>query len=186
MEIPTRENSAVFFLDVQDGIVGNSRTVSRDNLQRSAGVLAKLCALHGIPTFVSAVPPGGEYLDAVLGPLGNPTPSMRTQTTAFADPMIVQGLRSSGRRVLILSGVASEIVVQRTALDALKEGYDVYVAVDACGGASERTEEAAWRRIVAAGGATTSVTTYGAELAGDFTTELGGKTLGLIYENIGA
>jgi hypothetical protein len=60
----------------------------------------------------------------------------------------------------------------------------VHVAVDACGGVSTRTEDAAWRRIGAAGGTTTSVTTIAAELAGDFTTELGGKTLGIMYETL--
>jgi len=76
-------------------------------------------------------------------------------------------------------------VVQRTALDALAAGYDVQVAVDACGGLDPCTEDAAWRRIVAAGGVTTSVTTFAAELTGDFTTEAGGATLGIVYETIG-
>jgi nicotinamidase-related amidase len=75
--------------------------------------------------------------------------------------------------------------VQRTALDALAVGYTVHVAVDACGGVDARTEDAAWRRIGAAGGVTTSVTTFAAELAGDFTTELGGATLGIVYETLG-
>jgi hypothetical protein len=61
----------------------------------------------------------------------------------------------------------------------------VQVAVDACGGIDPRTEDAAWRRITAAGGTTTSVTTLAAELTGDFTTALGGATLGIVYETIG-
>lgn len=186
MEIPTRENAAVLFLDLQEEIVKNSRTVPLEKLQRTAGALAKLAALHKLPAFLSAVPPGGAFLDAVLAPLGNPSPSMRTQTTAFADTGLVEALRSSGRRVLILTGVASEIVVQRTALDALAAGYQVQVAVDASGGIDPRTEDAAWRRIIAAGGVTTSVTTFAAELTGDFATELGGATLGIVYETIGA
>jgi hypothetical protein len=63
--------------------------------------------------------------------------------------------------------------------------YNVQVAVDACGGADARTEDAAWRRIGAAGGVTTSVTTFAAELTGDFLTELGGATLGIVYETLG-
>jgi nicotinamidase-related amidase len=110
---------------------------------------------------------------------------MRTETTAFADAGLVEALRATGRPVVVLAGVASEIVVQRTALDALAAGYEVQVAVDACGGIDPRTEDAAWRRITAAGGTTTSVTTLAAELTGDFTTALGGATLGIVYESIG-
>ena len=87
---------------------------------------------------------------------------------------------------LVLTGVASEIVVQRTALDALSLGYSVFVAVDACGGVDTRTEDAAWRRITAAGGSTTSSFTFAAELAGDFTSELGEATLNLMYEMLAA
>jgi nicotinamidase-related amidase len=124
-------------------------------------------------------------MEAVLGPLGGPQPRPRTQTSAFADEGLVEALRASGRSIVILAGVASEIVVQRTALDALGAGFEVQVAVDACGGVDARTEDAAWRRIGAAGGVTTSAITFAAELAGDFTTPLGGATLGILYEMLG-
>jgi len=185
LESVTRDNSAILFLDLQDEIVKHSQTWALDRLQRSAGALAKVAALHGLPCFLSAIPPGGDYLAAILTPLGNPKPSMRTQTTAFADVGIVDALRATGRRVLVLCGVATEIVVQRTALDAVEAGYSVQVAVDACGGISQRTEDAVWRRITAAGGVTTSAATIVAELTGDFTTDLGGKTLGILYETLG-
>ena len=184
MQPVTRDDAAVIFLDLQDEIVKNGRTVVPERLTRTAGVLAKLATLHKLPYFLSAVPPGGAFLKSVIEALERPELHMRTQTTAFADAGIVAALRASGRKLLILSGVASEIVVQRTALDALAAGYVVQIAVDACSGISTRTEEAAWRRIAAAGGTTTSVATFAAELAGDFTTELGGATLGLMYETI--
>ena len=44
----------------------------------------------------------------------------------------------------------------------------------------------ALRRIIAAGGATTSAITFAAEMAGDFTTEAGGATLGIMYSLLGA
>ncbi len=185
MEIPTRENVAVLFLDLQEEIIKNSRTLPIDRLRRTAGSLAKLAALHKLPAFLSAVPPGGAFLDVVLTPLGDPQPRLRTHTSAFSDPGLVEALRATGRRVIVLSGVASEIVVQRTALDALAAGYELQVAVDACGGVDARTEDAAWRRIGAAGGVTTSVTTLAAELTEDFATDLGGATLGIVYETLG-
>jgi nicotinamidase-related amidase len=186
MLIPTRENSAILFLDLQEEIVKNSRTRTLPQLERAASGLAKLAALHRIPAFLSAVPPGGLFLASVTDNLEGSAPRMRTQTTAFADTGLVLALRASGRKALILAGVASEVVVQRTALDALAAGYAAFVAVDACGGVDPRTEGAAWRRIVAAGGATTSAITFAAELAGDFMTDVGGATLGIMYGLLGA
>ncbi len=184
MLIPTRENAAVLFLDLQEEIMKNSRTVPMEKLHRASGALAKLAALHKLPVFLSAVPPGGPFLDLVLAPLDSPEIRTRVQTTAFADAALVGNLHGCGRKVLVLAGVASEIVVLRTALDALAAGYEVQVAVDACGGLDPRTEDAAWRRIVASGGVTTSVTTFAAELTGDFTTQLGGASLGIVYETM--
>lgn len=184
MQIPSRDNAAVLFLDLQQEIAKNSQTQPFDRLRRASGALAKLAALHRLPAFLSAVPSGGAFLDVVLDPLGGAQPRMRTQTTAFSDAGLVAELRTTGRAVLILAGVASEIVVQRTALDALAAGFEVQVAVDACGGVDARTEDAAWRRIAASGGVTTSVTTFGAELAGDFKTELGGATMGIVRETM--
>jgi nicotinamidase-related amidase len=181
--VPTAATSAVLFLDLQDEIVKNNRTCP--TLDARAVSLARLAALHELPVVASSVPPGGPYLASVLATLPDLRPMPRTATTAFADAATVDAIAATGRRTLVLAGVASEIVVQRTALDALAAGYTVFVAVDACGGVSARTEDAAWRRIVQAGGITTSVTTFAAELAGDFATELGGKTLGILYETLG-
>jgi nicotinamidase-related amidase len=186
MLVPTADNAAVLFLDLQDEILKNSQTVPPERLKTTAGVLAKLAALHKLPAFLSAVPPGGAFMDGVLEALPGAEPRMRTQTTAFADQTLVDALHASGRKVLILSGVASEIVVQRTALDALAAGYEVQVLVDACGGVDARTEDAAWRRIAVSGGLTSSVVTLAAELTGDFTTASGQATLGLAYEAMGA
>ena len=175
---------AVVFLDLQEKIVTNSRTVTPQSIGIHAGVLAKLAKLHGIPVFLSGVPQGEAYLKDVLEPVGSPAPFFRTATTAFADAKLIAEIRNTRRRTLILAGVASEIVVQRTALDGVAADFAVQVAVDACGGLNPRTEDAAWRRIVQAGGVTTSVTTLAAELAGDFTTEIGGATLALMYETL--
>ncbi len=54
-----RENAAVLFLDLQEEIVKDSRTLPIERLQRSARALAKLAALHKLPTFLSSVPPAG-------------------------------------------------------------------------------------------------------------------------------
>ena len=79
-----------------------------------------------------------------------------------ADPATVDSLAPPGRKLLLLTGFATEVVVLHAAHSAIKAGYHVYyVPVDACGGMSSRTEEAAFRKIEAAGGITTSVVGFG-------------------------
>jgi hypothetical protein len=180
-----REDAFVLFLDHQKEIVGRGQTVPAKQLARTAGVLARLCALHRLPVALSAVPPGGEYLPEITGALPEAQPRPRTHTTAWADEGLVQAIRASGRRHLALAGVASEIVVMRTALDARAAGFEVQVLVDACSGVSPRTEKAAFQRLAHAGAVLSSVVTFAAELAGDFSAEPGASTLGLMYEAMG-
>jgi hypothetical protein len=61
--------------------------------------------------------------------------------------------------------------------DAIAAGYRAYVPVDACGGMSSRTEDAALRQIEAAGGVTTSVVSLVTAMAPDFAQEPGRNTL---------
>jgi hypothetical protein len=182
---PTRNNVVIGFLDLQENIVVNSQTLTIDQIRRSAGALAKLASLHNVPTFISAVQQGGAFLKEVTDNLKTPKIRMRNETSAFSDLALAKELKEWGREIIILAGVAVEIVVQRTALQALSLGYTVHIAVDACGGINSRTEAAAWQRLTSAGAIFTSTTTLAAELAGDFTTELGMATLGIMYETIG-
>ncbi len=67
-------------------------------------------------------------------------------------------------------------------LDALKSGYQVLVPVDACGGMSERTEQAAFRQVEAAGAITTSVVSIATRLSPDFTTEQGKQMFRVVQQ----
>lgn len=179
------DKTAVLFLDLQEGTMSGVKTIGGHKLRKASGALAKLAALHRLPAFLSSIPQAGAFTKRVVEPLGDPPLRPRTVTTAFGDPHLVDDLKASGRSVLLLSGVASEIVVLRTALDAIAAGYEVQILIDACGGFSDRTEAAAWSRATAAGAIMSSVVTAAAELAGDFTTDVGGKTLELVYEAAG-
>ncbi len=81
-------------------------------------------------------------------------------------------------RIVLIS-----IVKRPSAIDSMRSAhaYTAFVAVDACGGVDPRTEDAAFRRITAVGGATTSAITFAAETVGDFITKIGGATLGIMY-----
>ncbi len=119
---PLRASAAIVFLDLQDEIVKNSRTNPVASLRSHAGSLAKLAALHRLPVFASSVGVGGAYLSEIHDALPEFEPRPRTSTDAFDDAGLVAALRDSGRRTLIVAGVASEIVVLRTSHAALAAG----------------------------------------------------------------
>src|SRR5271157_3154045 len=157
----------VLFADLQPQIVARSETNAPDALARSAAVLAQVARLLHLPMHLSVVPEGvAQY--------------PRLSASPFLDEATRAAIVATGRQHLVIAGFATEAVVMHGVRDAIAAGYQVYVPVDACGGMSSRTEEAAFRQIEAAGGVTTSVVTLVTALAPDFSTDLGKKAFGLL------
>lgn len=88
----------------------------------------------------------------------------------------------TARKALLIAGVATEIIVQHSALSGAAQGFQVQGVVDACGGLSPRTEDAALRRLVHAGVVTTSIPSVAGQLAADLTQPRGMQALGIFYE----
>ena len=64
----------------------------------------------------------------------------------------MQAVHATGRRKLIICALWTEICMAFTALDALREGYEVYPVVDAIGGTSAEAHRAGLDRVIQAGG----------------------------------
>ncbi|WP_447295706.1 isochorismatase family protein, partial [Acinetobacter baumannii] len=77
---------------------------------------------------------------------------VRTSINSWEDTEFKEAVKATGRRKLIMTALWTEACLTFPALDALAEGYEVYVVVDAVGGTSVAAHEAALRRIEQAGG----------------------------------
>lgn len=109
-------------------------------------------------------------------------PYVRTGPSCWDDAAWREAVLAHGRRTLVICGVTTEIVVLRTALDALAHGLSVQVPVDACGGMTPRTEQAALRQIEAAGGVVTSVAGVASDMVRDFTTPVGHQVITALHQ----
>jgi hypothetical protein len=169
----------ILFADLQPPIVARSKSNPPQDLTRAASVLARCARLLGLPMHHSVVPEGGEVPE-VLPDLAKETegaPQLARMTVdPFLDPQTRAAIDGAMRPVLVIAGFATEAVVFHAALSALESGYQVQVPVDACGGMSARTEDAALRQIEAAGGVTTSVVSLVTAMAPDFALEPGRNT----------
>lgn len=172
----TRENTQVLICDLQKQIVARSKTTPPDSLAQSAGVLCRLASLFQLPVTFSVVPEGEKAPELIkelkeFATDGNQF--LRASANPFLDQKTREHLSAQGRKTIILAGFAIEVVTLHAALQALREGYNVIVAVDACGGMSQQTESAAIEHIRASGGLITSVVSIGTALSPDFTTHEG-------------
>ena len=161
----------VLFADLQRSIVARSKTASPAALAASAGVLAEVAGLLGLPVHFSIVPDEGRP-PVLIPELARHAEGAgllpRVSASPFLDGPTRSALAAADRNTLNVAGFATEVVVLHAVRAAVAAGYQVLVPVDACGGMSARTEDAAFRQIEAAGGVTTAVVSLVTSLAPDF------------------
>ncbi|MCM2506077.1 hydrolase [Aureimonas altamirensis] len=152
----TPENSALLTIDYQPVQVSSIRSMPRDELVFNITGVAKAALNYGVPIIHSTVnvstglnKPAIQQLQDILGHL--PTYD-RTTINAWEDVEFKEAVKALGRRKLIMTALWTEVCLTFPALDALQEGYEVYVPVDAVGGTSVAAHEAGLRRVEQAGG----------------------------------
>jgi nicotinamidase-related amidase len=87
----------------------------------------------------------------------------------FAVPVVHSTINvATGRRKLIICALWTEICMAFTAVDALREDYEVYPIVDAIGGTSPEAHRASLDRVIQAGGQPISWVSLAVELQRDW------------------
>lgn len=151
----TPDNALLIIIDYQPVQVSSIRSMPRDELVFNIASVAKAAVNYELPIVHSTVnvatgrnkPPIKELQD-VIGHL--PTYD-RTSINSWEDTGFKEAVKAVGRRKLIITALWTEACLTFPALDAIQEGYEVYVPVDAVGGTSLAAHEAALRRMEQAG-----------------------------------
>jgi nicotinamidase-related amidase len=92
----------------------------------------------------------------------------RTSINSWEDVEFKKAVEETGRKKLIMAALWTEACLTFPALDALKEGYEVYVVADAVGGTSPAAHEMALRRVEQAGAKMISLAQLFCELQRDW------------------
>jgi nicotinamidase-related amidase len=171
------DESAIVFTDLQEGIINVGATNDSVRLRVHVAALADLAKAFAIPLVVSCVPTTGGIVAPILREIAERYPDLqplvRTSADAMDDNAFRAALDASGRKTVILAGVATEVAVRLCAMSLRRYGYHPVVALDACSGFDARTESATLLHLCAAGVELSAVATIAAQLAGDFNTERG-------------
>ena len=168
----TPQNAAFLLIDYQPSQLAGVRSMDRDLLVKNAVSTVRTIKAFGVPVVHStinvATGRGGPTLPELVGLLADDKPLDRTSTNSWEDIEFVQAVRATGRRKLILCALWTEICMAFTALDALREGYEVYPVVDAIGGTSPEAHHAGLDRVMQAGGQPISWVSLAVELQRDW------------------
>jgi nicotinamidase-related amidase len=170
--LPTPQNAALILIDYQPSQIAAVRSMDPDLVLKNIVSTVKTAKAFGLPIVHSTVNVssgrGKPTVPELAELLEDSPPIDRTTLNAWEDPDFLAAVRATGRRNLILCALWTEICMAFPALDALREGYDVYPVVDAIAGTSEEAHRAGLERVMQAGGHPVSWVSLACELQRDW------------------
>lgn len=147
------EDSVLVLIDHQPYQLANLNSHDPQMAVNNATGLAKAAKAFGVPTILTSVlaERGGLIFSQITDVFPDQEVIDRTLINTWQDPKVVDAVKATGRKQLIMAGLWTEVCVAMPAIQALGEGWDVTVITDASGGTSVEAHEVAIQRMIAAG-----------------------------------
>ena len=149
----TPENCVVVLIDHQPFQLANVNSHEPTMVINNTIGLAMTAKAYGIPTILTTVNEerGGLIFKGIQDVFPGQKTINRTYINAWEDKRVVEAVKKTGRQKVVFAALWTEMCLAMPAIQAMGEGYDVYVVTDASAGVSAEAHDMAIRRLVAAG-----------------------------------
>lgn len=171
----TPQNAALLIIDFQPVQVSSIQSRPKRELVANITALARIGKLYELPTVLTTVNVttglNQPTIHQITDVLSGIEPIDRTSINAWEDENFVHAVNATGRKKLIMAALWTEVCLVHPALDAIKDGFDVYPVIDCVGGTSSEAHELGVQRLVQAGGKPVSWVQLICELQRDWNRE---------------
>ncbi len=153
------QDCVALFVDFQAGLAFGVESAARQTVVSNAVALARITQVFKVPVIVSTSATrvySGPLLPPLQAALPGIQPVERRNMNAWEDDKAREAVIATGKKRLIIAGLLTEACVSFPVLSAIRDGFEVFVVADACGGLTEAGHELALRRMEAAGAQVTS------------------------------
>ena len=166
----TPDNCCLVLIDHQPFQVAGLRSHDTQTMINNVVGLAKSAKVFGVPTLLTTVleRQGGYLIPQLQAVFPEQKPIDRTFINTWQDPRCVDWVKRTGRKKIVMAALWTEICLAMPAIQALGEGYEVYIVTDASGGVSLEAHEMAVQRMVQAGAVPITWMVVGSELQRDW------------------
>jgi nicotinamidase-related amidase len=149
----TPDNCVVVMIDHQPFQLANVNSHEPTMVINNAIGLAMTAKAYGIPTILTTVTEerGGQIFKGIQDIFPDQKTISRTYINAWEDERVVEAVKRTHRKKVVFAALWTEMCLAMPAIQAMGDGYDVYVVTDASGGVSAEAHDMAIRRLVAAG-----------------------------------
>ncbi|KAA1177234.1 hydrolase [Rhizobium tropici] len=147
------EDSVLVLIDHQPYQLTNLNSHDPQTVVNNTTALAKLAKAFNVPTILTSViaDRGGKLFKQITDVFPGQDVIDRTWVNTWQDEKVVDLVKETGRKQLIIAGLWTEVCVAMPAIQAAGEGWDVTVITDASGGSSTESHQVAIQRMIAAG-----------------------------------
>lgn len=170
MSIADSSNSVLMVIDIQERLASAMPKGVRDRVIEQVEVLLTAAEALSVPVVVTEQYPKGlgHIEPALQAKLPADTPVVeKTNFSSAQVEAVAEALQASGRKQVFMAGMETHICVLQTALDLLKQGYEVYVIEDAVSSRAKGNQFNALQRLRFAGAVITNVESLLFEWLGD-------------------
>lgn len=147
------DDSVLVLIDHQPYQLTNLNSHDPQAVVNNTTALAKAAKVFAVPTILTSViaERGGSIFKKVTDVFPDQEVIDRTFINTWEDQKVVDAVKATGRKQLIIAGLWTEVCVAMPAIQAAGEGWDVTVITDASGGTSTEAHEVAIQRMIGAG-----------------------------------
>lgn len=153
------EECVMLLVDFQAGLGFGVESMPRQVVVNNAVALARTAVAFKV-SVVASTSASRVYSGPLLPVLQDALPSVkaieRKNMNVWEDDTARNAVLAASRKRLIVAGFLTEACVSFPVLSALKDGFEVFVVGDACGGLTPASHEFALRRLEQAGARLTS------------------------------
>jgi nicotinamidase-related amidase len=147
------QDSVLLLIDHQPFQFANLHSHEPTMVVNNVVGLAKGAKVFGVPTVLTTVleERGGLLIKGLQEVSPEQKPINRTFINTWEDQRVVDAIKATGRKKLVVAALWTEICLAMPVIQALGEDYEVYFVTDASGGVTLEAHEMAVRRMVQAG-----------------------------------
>ena len=150
----TPDNCVVALIDLQPQMLFGTANFDRQAIINNNLVLSKAARVFDVPVIVTTVETtgfSGNMWPQIQAVFPGQEPIERSSMNSWDDPKFVAAVQRTGRKKIVLAGLWTETCIALATIQAIHDGYEVYVVEDCCGDLSQLSHDNAMKRVVQAG-----------------------------------
>ncbi|WP_394781533.1 hydrolase [Undibacterium sp.] len=150
----TPDNCVVTLIDLQPQMLFGVSNFDRQSVINNNMLLAKAARIFNVPMVLTTVESksfSGNIWPQIQAIYPDQAPIERSSMNSWDDKNFVAAIEKTDKKKIVLAGLWTETCVALPTVQAIADGYEIYVVEDCCGDVSQLAHDNAMKRVIQAG-----------------------------------